>query len=214
MNSIFFQTGMNAIEVVKKIVELNPTIDGLTFNAYKPEENVSEMTERPSISRLISNDTSDGEEIRMGREEMMATSRIYEIIDALREGFALKVLSKVVLKRSIVHIPLMDFSCRDFSGNETELPQNRADIEYFLREAGYDEGVILFSGRSFHYYGTRLMNVEEWRVFMANCLLSEITDKRYIGHRLKDGWGTMRLSACPPLHPHLPKVVSVLSQQC
>jgi len=53
------------------------------------------------------------------------------------------------------------------------------------------------------------MNERERETFLGDCLLSGLADSRYVGHREKDGYGILRLSACE-MRPRLPKVVSIL----
>ncbi|MFH1671296.1 MAG: hypothetical protein ABH889_00760 [Candidatus Portnoybacteria bacterium] len=203
---------MSAVEVVVEIVKNNPAIRVLDFYPYAPKENVFEALNNPSISRLLFHDSAAGKEIRLKREEI-TTSNICEIISSLEKEYVLSVLSKVVLeKNNVSHIPLMDFFGKGFSGEPVEMSQNLADINHFLKEAGYVNGLILFSGRSFHYYGNYLMNEREWRSFLGDCLLSGLAEARYIGHREKDGYGVLRLSACS-LRTHVPKVVAILDKK-
>ena len=101
------------------------------------------------------------------------------------------------------HIPLMDFRCEKSEKNLT-------DIKNFLRRLGEKNGAIFDSGRSYQYYGFQLlMNSESWRLFMAQCLLFDYTDRYYIGHQLIDGYSILRLSESNR-HPEIPKVVLIL----
>jgi hypothetical protein len=88
------------------------------------------------------------------------------------------------------HIPLLDFRCEP--------------NDYFLRllTVGLSRlagsGALLRSGRSFHFYGFRTMDQEEWRRFMAEALLlAPLTDVRYIAHRLLDGFAALRFTTSP-----------------
>ncbi|PIR01729.1 MAG: hypothetical protein COY73_03615 [Candidatus Nealsonbacteria bacterium CG_4_10_14_0_8_um_filter_37_14] len=96
----------------------------------------------------------------------------------------------------------MDFSCN-------ESTESVGKIEWFLKEIGHQSGAILASGRSYHYYGAGLLDEMGWLEFLGKCLLSGLVDERYIGHRLLDHCGILRLSACP-LRPKIPTVVSIL----
>lgn len=204
MAKSFFKTGMAAIEVVVEIVKQNPTIDGLAFYAYAPKPNIFEAPDRHTISQLLLHDSPAGNEVWIKREAI-TSEKLYSVIGSLKKEKVLAVLSKVVLKHNkILHIPMMDFS-EDLISAEQKL----ANIVCFLNEAGYNNGVVLFSGRSFHYYGNYLLTDTGWRNFLGDCLLSGLADSRYIGHREKDGYGVLRLSTSN-LRCRVPKVVSIL----
>ncbi len=205
MNKDIFKTGMTAIEVVAEIVRQNPKISALAFYIYEPRLNVFEMTDRPSVARLLFHDSATGRELWLKRGKITLDS-INKLIVWLKKQQALGVLSKAISKRNeIFHVPMMDFA----EGSSPMPAHNLARVADFLKEAGYNNGVVLFSGRSFHYYGNCLMNEREWRNFLGDCLLSGLAGPRYVGHREKDGYGVLRISACS-LRPHIPKVVSVL----
>ena len=204
MNKDIFRTGMTAVEVVAEIVRQNPVISALAFYAYAPKQNVCEMKSLPFVDRLLLHDSAAGKEKWLSRAEI-TQDNLYKMIGDLKEGRVLSVLSKVVLKRQeTLHVPLMDFS-----EGSLEPSHNLARIVSFLECAGYGNGVVLFSGRSFHYYGNYLMDERKWRGFLGDCLLSGLADPRYVGHREKDGYGILRISACS-LRPRMPKVVSIL----
>jgi len=105
------------------------------------------------------------------------------------------------------HIPLMDFKCEN-------TPENLERVRNFLVKIGQKTGVILDSGRSYHYYGVDILSKDEWRVFMAKCLLSDLADLKlldvnYIGHSLWDGYSILRISSSEQ-YPKIPTVVSIL----
>lgn len=209
MNNAIFKTGMKVHEVIAEIVRINPAINNLEFYVYSPRLSIAELQDlRDSVllSRLLFHDCPKGHLI--SREKITAAN-LLEKISSLNGDSALSVLSKVKHKKKILHIPMMDFSDRDHSGKKVNLEKHLSDIIRFLEEAGYNKGVVLFSGKSFHYYGTSLMTEERWRSFLANCSLSGLADERYIAHRYKDGCGILRISACS-LKPKVPRVVAVL----
>jgi len=205
LNKNIFETGMTAVEVVAGIIKQNPRIKALSFYICTPKKNVSETPGYHSFGRLLSHNSPNGKEIWLKREEITA-DKLYGMIGGLGREHVLAVLSKVVFKHNeTFHLPLMDFSERSAG-----LENNLTMILCFLEQAGYGNGVVLSSGRSFHYYGNCLMNERVWRIFLGDCLLSGLADPRYVGHNIKDGCATLRLSACS-LRPHIPEVVSVLN---
>lgn len=83
----------------------------------------------------------------------------------------------------------------------------RAGLEV-LEELCVD--VDVDSGRSYHYYGKRLLSKNEWRIFLGKCLLmQDLVDERYVGHQLVDGHCVLRLSASQ-IKPSIPRVTAQL----
>ncbi len=201
-----FQTGMESPEVIAKIVEMNPKISTVYFYAYQPTYNVKESMRgrkgRPLIGRLLYHDLS-AEHYKLRKGEVTAEN-INRIINSLKEDVVLGVLSRVRAGRNRAHIPMMDFDERKCEG--------RWDIiESFLR--GIDqEGIILHSGRAYHFYGVHLLQERDWLNFLGKCILSDLVDDRYVGHRLLDGCGILRISACP-LRPKMPSLISTVTKK-
>lgn len=196
-----FKIGMDAFEALFEIVRANPEIKNLEFYAYKPHLNVKEMPESgDNMTRLLFHDSSDPDG---------SLQRIDITVDCIKEiaNFfgknreVLGVLSRVKIGRRVYHIPMMDFSC-------SESPDNLRRIERFFQITGW-HGVILYSGRSYHFYGADLLNKDDWLNFLGDCLLSGLVDIRYVGHRLKDKRGILRISSSS-LRPKIPTVVSIL----
>lgn len=73
------------------------------------------------------------------------------------------------------------------------------------------QGALLESGRYLHYYGDFLLNEQEWPKFMAEFLMPcTLVSPRYIGHRLYDGYCTLRLTADKTSKPKIPEVVRII----
>lgn len=202
-----FRIGMTATEVVAEIVRANPGITMLSFYVYVPKRNIGELAsskgENLSLKDLLFHRPSEPT-LTLERKKITAVN-LAEVIRTLqvfdRDSVA-AVMSETRIKRRAFHIPMMDFAC-------PEQPENLYKIEQLLELIGQKAGVILSSGRSYHYYGAVLMSQAEWFNFLGDCILSRLADWRYGGHRCKDFGGTLRLSACP-LRPKIPSVVSVI----
>jgi len=204
-----FRIGMTAPEVVAEIVKVNPEIRAVSFHPYTPRKNVKENSLPLSFSRLLYHDSSKERIIKLTREEIAAVIKLKREGKEPQEGYFLwadevvGVMSRIRVRNKILHIPLMDFCCEDS-------PDNLKQIKGFLYEVGQKRGVILLSGRSYHYYGVDLLSDKEWVKFLGKCLLfSGYTDERYIGHRLLDGCGILRISA-RGIRSQMPTVVSIL----
>jgi len=101
-----------------------------------------------------------------------------------------------------MHIPMMNFH---LEGVGLE-----AIKEALKHICGSDRGCILNSGRFFHYYGDFLLDEGAWIKFMAEFLMPCIlVSPRYIGHRLYEGYCTLRLTTQKSFKPKLPKVIEI-----
>ena len=120
---------------------------------------------------------------------------LLKIADSLPADRALAVTSKVYLAdERKLHMPLIDFQCEPS-------PKNLRNVK--RRMHGMDDagGFILETARSYHYYGMSLLTDDQWLDFVGQCLLQEpdvnmrpYIDIRYLGHRLREGWGSLRIS--------------------
>lgn len=240
--SLFYK-GMTAVEVIKKIAELNKKISLFRFLAYQP---TSSLKERLSIKHnlLIINNLNKSNGLKkkgtfeyLGLnlinfwfknddnfliEQMLKHQENFDdqnvfyistrasIIDSINSiiyrlgsNNVLGVCSKVkLINGSIFHIPMIDF-------NIEPSKENLKTVKNALRRIGQEQGVILNSGRSYHFYGLAPINENDWRSFLGQCLLfSPIVDARYIAHRLIDGECVLRLS--PSIKkPKGPEVIDV-----
>ncbi len=140
-----------------------------------------ETPERFVDAALVHNADPGAKTFPLTREQLWSGG-IAKLFDQLPRGHGLVVCSRLrVASGDIVQIPMLDFLCPC-------LPKNAMAIRRMLHCVGLDEGILVESGRSYHFYGVALMSQEEWVTFMAKCLLfSPFTDPRYIAHRLADG---------------------------
>jgi len=104
-------------------------------------------------------------------------------------GPAMCVISSVLRLRdgSIRHLSMIDFHIVHSSAV-------LAIVELICRELG-GSGWILDSGRSYHYYGTRILTSDELSRFLGKALLfAPLTDRAWIAHQLIDGACSLRLA--------------------
>lgn len=114
---------------------------------------------------------------------------------------ALALCSHVVVRGRRRHIAMVDLQGRAHPSKE------RFIIEA-MREAGLRRGALLVTGRSYHAYGLDLLTDEEWRRFLARCLLLPVVDSRHVAHRLLEGRSNLRISTSA-LKPELPRIRAV-----
>jgi hypothetical protein len=105
----------------------------------------------------------------------------------------------------ILHIPMLDFRVKPTEAN--------LEIVSASVMALYDgPGVILNSGRSYHFYGFRLLPIDKFLEFAhRSLLLIPFIDARYIAHSLMDREFCLRITGKHPGHPS-PAVVREITQ--
>ncbi len=120
--------------------------------------------------------------------ENLAANGVKGLTNQLPAEHGLSVCSDVRLKDGTrAHIPMMDFSAEPSEANQNLIITT-------LRKVGYESGILMNSGNSYHFYGSALLSEDEWRTFLGqSLLLSPITDSRYIAHRLVDGYCSLRI---------------------
>jgi len=118
---------------------------------------------------------------RLSREQVLEGS-IGEIIPQLAPGEGLLACSRLrVASGESSYLPMLDFACPCSC-------ENSKTIRKLVALGGAPQGVLVRSGRSYHYYGASLLSQEGWLRFVAFSLLfAPVTDSRYMAHRLLDG---------------------------
>jgi hypothetical protein len=111
-------------------------------------------------------------------------------LEGLAPGEELALHSRVWCGDQCFHIPMIDF--------ETRLEAAAKAIA--LPDAQQRTLVLFNSGTSFHGYCTELLDSRGWIQFMGCLLLANqpgeqpIVDQRWVGHRLRAGYGSLRWS--------------------
>ncbi len=201
-----FLVGQNSLEVCKIIVNNQPNISSVKFVSHKVGHNWRQVhLDHSSKVRNL----KDAFKHEKPKKEISYTRNqfLHLQLKQLEKSQGKKVwsfVSKVQCNNgSSMHIPMMNFHPA-VSGLE------------FIKEAvnhicGGNRGCILNSGRFFHYYGDFLLGEKAWIKFMAEFLMPCIlVSPRYVGHRLHDGYCTLRLTAQKTYKPKIPEVIEVL----
>lgn len=224
LDARLFVAGMQATEVVLALLRLRDDIDTVCFSAYRPAPDLNErLVAEPELRRgagrtfwmlgvrdalramhhALVHDKSGEREVPLRRDELTA-GRMDALIAGLDPGFVLALNSLVTRANgSVAHIPMIDFRCAPSDEFLTI-------VRHALGQVGQKRGVLLNSGRSFHFYGLELLDTDDWRGFLGRCLLlAPLVDVRYVAHRLIDGYCRLRISASEK-KPTIPVVVGVL----
>ncbi len=207
-----FEIGMTSVEALVEIIRVNLKRGSsgfknefIWFHTYAPRKNTLDKRTN-SLPRLLFHDFSKSSRTGI-KSESITVNSLNRWINLLDKDKVLGIISELKISYSFTeiypyHIPMMDFRC-------PKSPENLLRTKELLRTIGQKEGVILDSGRSYHYYGINLLDERHWWGFLENCLSSKLADKRYIEHRFKDRCSILRISACL-LRPKIPTVVSIL----
>ncbi len=191
--------GATSTDVLRHIALLNPNIQSFEFSRYKALENVAEMKTEPDLKTKMTRHYPPQAVTKMHAYNIRHSNEPNFGI-TLEEGEILNLHSRVVTSTGIQHIPMMDLDC-------IISDENLVKAGEYAKILGR-EGVILQSGRSYHYYGFHLQSVEEWQDFIASSMLAKVCDIRYMAHKLKDGFITLRITA-GGLRNIVPRVVWV-----
>lgn len=199
-----------AIDVVKKITLKNSLLF-LNFDEYQPHgwktdtikyfKEERKPGERRNPAGAIEHSPPNGlfilnrDEITGGELEKRVSKTLWPM--------ALQVLSPTLRHTEPAHVPMLD----------VEFPPSDENLSYLiscLRALGEQEGAVLLSGASYHYYGYQLLSNSEWQKFMyKSLLLDEVVDTRWVGHRLIDGFSWLRITP-KGQHNFIPYVVAEL----
>lgn len=207
-----FKLGMTASDVVWAIVKNQEDITAIALILHHVDINWRQKHAEP-LDQISNYRTSlyqeDPIKINVVSRESVLSDLENEIAkmekDYESDHTVVSVTSKVNLPYGeMKHIPMMNFH------PEVEHDQLKSVID-FLREIGEKDGVVLESGRYFHYYGNCLMSEREWvrfsAIFLKPCVL---VSPRYVGQILCNDYSTLRLTKDDIYKPTIPAVIHIL----
>jgi len=193
--------GDNIIEAVQYFLLKNTQISYLTFKTYRFGKSKKKKISS-YVSRLLYHRETRTEGVFVLRREDILSRAIEYTDNCLKDGYALALSSKVEIDKEIFHIPMIDFRCS--VSNE-----NLLKILEFLYETEEKEGVVLNSGNSYHYLGTKLLTESDWLNFIGKSLLfGKYVDYEWVGHRLMDKFCSLRVSSKKSVN--IPRVVAII----
>ncbi|MFH0890837.1 MAG: hypothetical protein V1856_02285 [Candidatus Liptonbacteria bacterium] len=201
-----FKIGQNSLEVSQTIVKNYPEIIQLKLITHNVEENWRQANSTPSskIKNILRGFNHDKpiKEIVYDRDNFLSLNLAE--LEKLTENEVWSLTSKVLCVGNVYkHIPMMNFHPENI-----DLGVIKKALKYIC---GKKSGCLLNSGRFFHYYGNFLLTSDKWIKFMAEFSMPcVVVSPRYIGHRLHDGYCTLRLSTEKSYKPKLPEVIEIL----
>jgi hypothetical protein len=147
-----------------------------------------------------------------GKVELRVTKRLKDIssfykdlelqINNLAPKEELAIHSIIIKDQIRYHIPFIDFA----EPSDSEIFDSISKLQEI-----YNSKVYLFkTGRSFHAYFDCLLTDHYWKKFLGHLLLlnvhsSSITDTRWIGHSIIQGFSSLRLSCNTEAYLSIPK---------
>lgn len=174
--------------LISQIVSAYPTDVILTFSRYTyvAQSSIDVREEFEVSGSLVTRDWTEN------------------LVSTLPEGVDVSLHSRVRLKSGETrHIPMIDFA------GEVDA-EDGAILASLLAKLGVPTLELYRSGRSFHGYGTSLLEEPNWLRFAATLLLANlpnrrhVVDCRWVGHRLRAGYGALRWSCNSPQYKQLP----------
>ncbi len=116
------------------------------------------------------------------------TSKLEELCRGLPLTRAIGLTSRVQTKDGLRHIPMIDFE----SMEGVSRPDERIDPA--LNKVGI-KGMVITSGKSYHFYGFKLLTTSQWSNFMKVLNKSiPYVDENWPELQLKQGYSMLRLT--------------------
>src|SRR3954454_19687286 len=139
------------------------------------------------LKRVTLHNPQDSDAISIHRTDC-TESRLREIIEALPSGRMLAISSKMLTKQGeALHLPMLDFHCQASRANDDLVKSVMSELEV--------NGYIAKSGRSYHFYGAKLMDERSLVTLLGKALLfCPILDRAWIAHQLIERACGLRIS--------------------
>jgi hypothetical protein len=179
-------------EILKVAEQLNRDYGIPFWDALLSIEMKSGLLPKDYVDIAILHDAHpDERSIELAPGEVTHDS-LKSIIEDAGAEYGVALSSRVLMANGeYAHIPMLDFRCK-CSAHNIEV------VKWAAAAIGHNSGVVVNSGRSFHFYGLRLLAVPEWLQFVSlAALFSPVVDARYLAHRLADGACRLRITAAP-----------------
>lgn len=204
-----FKVGQKALEALQVIVEDQKIVSNIKLKEHEVEVNWRQLNKTiSSKEENLLKGFEHTEPIRLidyPRKDFLKLK--YSDLPKLTKNRAWSIISKVECSDGEErHLPLMNFHPEDVS------------VDFITKCINYicgkKSGVLLSSGRFYHYYGNFLLDETDWIKFMSEFLMPVIiVSPRYIGHRLFDGYCALRITSDDDFKPKVPEVIKILNNK-
>ena len=201
-----FQIGQNSLDVCKVILDHHPEISTVRLITHKVKTNWRQRYQTPS--EKLKNMLAGFEHPQPIKKQQYSRKKFDQLsLDDLRNlktNQVWSITSKIqTTDGQAKHLAMMNFH-----------PENASlqDIKKALKYiCGNKSGVLLDSGRFWHYYGDFLLSENEWIQFMVEFLMPTVlVSPRYISHGLYNNYNTLRLTTNDKYKPKIPEVIEII----
>ena len=206
-----FTKNLNSLSVCHTIVNSQKEIKEIRLIAHSVYTNWRQV-HKSSIKKMRNLDSGFihpkfESEITLSRKKFLLISQKELVSESNKIGdnIVWSITSKVNCNNNVKkHIPMMNFHPEGITKSKS-IPY----IMSAIKQVGSNKkGVLLDSGRYYHYYGNYLLEKEDWLKFMADFLMPcVLVSPRYIGHCINQGYAALRLSQGKNYKNNTPVVV-------
>jgi hypothetical protein len=203
-----FNLNQNSLEAVQEIVKSHQEIIEINLIAHTVNEEIKFRKINKTNKEKAKNITKSFEHEYPLRIETYSRFDFLKLtlatLPLLKQNEVWSVSSKVKCSNEEKHIPMMNF--------HPETVNKREIISCLGIICKNKSGVLVDSGRFYHYYGNFLLNQREWEQFLGEFLMPcVLVSPRYIGHMLHYGSCTLRLTNDKQYKPKIPKVIKIIN---
>lgn len=188
-----FPVGSHPVLLLQEFID-RARVTQFDFEAY--EHRMIQGTLRHELTK------GGAEEARKAFHMLSPTEEL-----AVRSRVALQYFVGETPFDTVRHVPMIDFAATELTD---ELIERIGRALFFVQAQPMH---VYSSGRSFHGYVAALATYEQWVRFMGMMLLLNkvdqppVVDVRWVGHKLKAGIATLRLTVNTKRHDALPAYV-------
>jgi len=174
-------------KIISSAEELRSTLhlpfwDCVNLSCFEQGQNAT-----PLIKEALFHNDAPADEWLLDVEHL-ESSKLTELCDSV--GSQYLVLSSLLGMKSgeVKHIPMLDFHC----------PASDENLEMVVeccRLLHSEGGLVVASGKSYHFYGVSLLSQNDMTQLLAqSLLLAPIVDRAWVSHQLQEGACGLRIS--------------------
>jgi len=173
-NKFAFEVGMSAVDMICNFIKSVPRIMQIQLVNYFRRDSSDEILNYVDLTE----EREIGVNPRWIRRNELSVERLEKEIDDTVMNVA--VASKLMVEKSRrVYLPMLDLECDQNEENEEKIQEFQKVLN---NRMGFNGGLLLDSGNSYHYYGLTCLAKEEWLNFFnySELVLGNLLDLKFI----------------------------------